>query len=85
MAYTRWSNSDWYSFWRSDSDPSKEGQVLALWYSLDLCKDWTYSQLKDMSIEDITIEYAGVPHDQIVEAMDIIKRFIDDVDFEFQK
>lgn len=84
MAYTRWSNSSWYSFWRSDSDPSKEQQVLCLWYHIDLMKDWTYQQLKEMSIEDITIEYAGVPHDDIVEAMSIIKAFIEDVDNEYK-
>jgi hypothetical protein len=84
MAYTRWSTSSWYSFWRSDSGPSKEDQILALWYHIDLTKDWTYKQLQDMTIEDLTIEYAGVPHNELIEAQDIIKRFIDDVDLEFK-
>ena len=83
MAYTRWSSSPWYSFWRSDSEPAKEQQVLCLWYHMDLMKDWTYQQLKGMDIPELTIEYAGAPHDHILEAKKIIDMFLEDVDLEF--
>lgn len=84
MAYTRWSSNAWYSFWRSDSPSAKEEQVLALWYNIDDTKEWTYEELKRMSVEDITVEYAGVPHNHIMDAMVIIKLFIEDVDQEFK-
>jgi hypothetical protein len=84
MAYSRWSTSPWYSFWRSDSGPSKDEQILCLWYSMEMTKDWTYKQAKEMGIAELTIEYAGVPHDHIILAQGIIAQFISDVDQEFK-
>jgi hypothetical protein len=40
--------------------------------------------LKDKDIEDLTIDYAGVPHNHILEAMDIIQQFFEDVDLEYK-
>lgn len=83
MSYTRWSNSSWYSFWSDGSGKTKESQVLALWYNMDLMKDWSYEELKDMDIADLTMAYPGVPHNDIVEAMNIVKMFLKDVEDEF--
>lgn len=80
MSYSRWSNSVWYSFWNTVSGPSREEQILSLWYNLDLCKDWTYEELKNMTLEDLMIEYAGVPYNEIKEAKHYIDAFIHDVD-----
>lgn len=80
MSYSRWSNSTWYSFWNTASGPTKEEQILSLWYSIDMCQDWTYAELKNITIDDITLAYAGVPHNNIKEAMAIISAFIADVD-----
>lgn len=84
MSYSRWSSSSWYSFWSESSGPSKEEQVLSLWYSLDMCKDWTYEELQTMDTADLTIAYAGVPYNEIVEAKSLIKQFINDVDKEYK-
>lgn len=84
MSYSRWSSSPWYSFWRDCSGPTKNEQILCLWYSFDMCKDWTYEELQNMDIADLTIAYAGVPHDDILQAKTLINQFIDDVDSQFK-
>jgi hypothetical protein len=84
MSYSRWSSSPWYSFWRADSGPTKEEQVLCLWYSLDMCMDWTYEELIEMDVADLTLAYTGVPHNEILEAKTLINQFISDVDNEFK-
>lgn len=84
MSYSRWSSSPWYSFWSDNSGPSKEEQVLSLWYSLDLCKDWTYEELIKMDTADLTLAYAGVPYNEIIQAKSVINQFITDVDNEFK-
>lgn len=84
MSYSRWSNSVWYSFWNAESGPTREEQVLSLWYSLDMCKDWTYEELKTMDAADLMMQYPGVPYNEVVEAKSLIQRFIQDVDDEFK-
>lgn len=84
MSYSRWSSSVWYSFWSADSGPTKDEQVLSLWYSLDMCIDWTYEELIKMDVADLTIAYAGVPYNEILEAKSLINQFISDVDNEFK-
>ena len=83
MSYSRWSDSKWYTYWSTASGPLKEDQILCLWYSMDMCKDWTYQQLKHMDIVDLMIEYAGVPYNDILEAQQYIRAFIHDVDHDY--
>lgn len=33
MSYSRWSDSNWYTFWYSDSGPKRIEQELACWYA----------------------------------------------------
>ena len=83
MSYSRWSDSKWYTYWSTSSGPLKEDQILCLWYSMDMCKDWTYQQLKQMNIDDLMIEYGGVPYNDILEAQQYISAFINDVDNDY--
>lgn len=45
-----------------------------------MTKDWTYAELKQITIADLTMEYPGVPHDVLKEGWEIVQAFIHDVD-----
>ena len=84
MSYSRWSYSVWYSFWNSaNSGESKDEQVLSLWYSLDKTIDWAYSDLINVTAEDIQRRYRCEIEDA-EEAMTYVNRFIKDVNNEFE-
>ena len=84
MSYSRWSYSVWYTFWNSaSSGESKDEQVLSLWYSLEKTIDWAYSDLVDITAEDIQRRYECDIEDA-QEAMTYIDRFIKAVDNEFE-
>ena len=84
MSYSRWSFSVWYSFWNgANSGKSKDEQVLSLWYSMDKTIDWMYSDLVDITAEDIQRRYRCEIEDA-EEGMDYVKRFIKDVNKEYE-
>ena len=84
MSYSRWSFSVWYSFWNgANSGKSKDDQVLSLWYTMDKTIDWMYSDLVDITAEDIQRRYRCEIEDA-QEAMDYVKKFIKSVDEEFE-
>lgn len=84
MSYSRWSFSVWYSFWNSaSSGKSKDEQVFSLWYSMDKTIDWVYADLIDITAEDIQRRY-NCEIEDAEEGMDYVKRFIEDVNKEFE-
>ena len=84
MSYSRWSHSNWYSFWSTSSpDDIKEEQVLSLWYNAESTLDFTYKELKSFGKYKLKILYPDASDADIKEALNIIKWFIDDVDKEF--
>ena len=84
MSYSRWSYSVWYTFWNSaSSGESKDEQVLSLWYSLEKTIDWAYSDLVNITSEDIQRRYECEIEDA-QEAMDYVNRFIKAVNNEFE-
>ena len=84
MSYSRWSFSVWYSFWNgANSGNSKDEQILSLWYSIDKTIDWVYSELVDITAEDIQRRYRCEIEDA-EEGMDYVKRFIKDVNKEYE-
>jgi hypothetical protein len=83
MSYSRWSTSNWYSFYNTIGDGSKkEDQVLSLWHVTEN-KDFTYTELKYFDENLLRTLYPKVNNDDINEALDIIKLFIADVDDDF--
>ena len=83
MSYSRWSNSNWYSFWSTSSAAGRDNQVLCLWYSMDPrdIRDFTYKDLQTMTAEKIMEMYACSSSDA-EEAMDYVRQFISDVNFD---
>lgn len=84
MSYSRWIFSSWYSFWNASSGDKKEDQVLSLWLDIGHTKDWTYSELVNMSVTDIQKHYECDLNDA-EEAMMYIKEFIQDVNDYFNR
>jgi hypothetical protein len=74
----------WYSFWSANGAETKEEQIMSLWFSLDKTIDWTYSDLLNITAEDIQRRYKCEIEDA-QEAMDYVNRFIKDVDMEFKE
>jgi hypothetical protein len=84
VSYSRWSFSVWYTFWNgANSGKSKDEQILSLWYSLDKTIDWPYSDLVNITAEDIQRRYECEIEDA-EEAMTYIDRFIKAVNNEFE-
>ena len=83
MSYSRWSWSVWYSFWNDSSSKDKDDQVLSLWYSLDKTIDWIYSDLVNVTVEDIQRRY-NCEIEDAQEAMTYVNRFIKDVNQKFE-
>jgi len=55
-----------------------------LWFSLDKTIDWTYSDLLNITAEDIQRRY-NCEIEDAQEAMDYVNMFIKDVDMEFKE
>jgi hypothetical protein len=85
MSYSRWSNSNWYSFWNTNSGETKESQVLSLWYcGADELRDYQYSELLEITPKLLKSEYdVEIKKSEIFEALRYIHQFIEDVDEQF--
>lgn len=84
MSYTRWSTSNWYSFYNSSSEgATKDDQVLSLWHVTET-KTYTYKELKSMGIGKLRSLYPDATDEDIEEAMDIIEKFKKDVCVDFE-
>ena len=84
MSYSRWNYSVWYTFWNSaSSGKSKDDQVLSLWYSMDKTIDWAYSELLDVTVEDVQKRY-NCEIEDAEESMTYINEFIKDVNKEYE-
>ena len=84
MSYSRWSYSVWYTFWNSaSSGKSKDDQILSLWYSMDKTIDWAYSELLDVTVDDVQRRY-NCEIEDAEESMTYINEFIKDVNKEYE-
>jgi hypothetical protein len=83
MSYSRWSHSDWYSFWNCYSvEGVKEKQSLSLWTRGKIL-DWSYDDLTEMTISDIQRIYE-CDLETAEEGMMYIREFIEDVNYSFE-
>ncbi len=49
MAYSRWSDSDWYIFWHLSKAKRKEDELLAVWHVRgEKLPTYTYSKIAEM-------------------------------------
>lgn len=86
MSYSRWSNSNWYSFHNCMGGETKESQILSLWYAgSDKLVDISYDELIEIkSPKELAFYYdIEIPLEDLIEAMEYIQWFIEDVDEDF--
>lgn len=75
MAYTRWSEGNWYSFYNTiGEDSTIDDQVLSLWHT-SLSKSFTYAELLTFGEKKLESLYPEASNDDILEALDIIACF----------
>ena len=83
MSYSRWSTSNWYSFYNSSSEGSvKDDQALSLWHVSDK-RDYTYAELQSMGVGKLQSLYPDATDEDIEEGLHIISLFTADVDIDF--
>lgn len=84
MSYSRWSNSDWYSFWNnSPPDSVKDDQVLSLWYAGEDLTDFTYKEVKKFDLCKMQEKFPTLDDGALNEALGYIQMFINSVDRTF--
>lgn len=83
MAYSRWSTSNWYSFYNTRCiDSTKEEQCLSMWHVTET-KTFTYDELKSFGEKKLRTIYPLADDTDIHEGLDIIALFIADVEDDF--
>jgi len=84
MAYTRWIDSNWYSFYNAKPESDKkEEQSLSLWH-ISETKTFTYKELQSMGEGKLRSLYPEADDEDIKEVLDIISRFKKDVNDDFE-
>lgn len=82
MSYSRWSNSDWYTFWRTLPSGEVETKDNAIF---DICGLMTFTakELRDDLEGCLKKVHEKEPEGDIEELKIYIGRFLEDVDKEF--
>ena len=83
MSYSRWSTSNWYSFYNTKGiDSEKKEQSLSMWHVTET-KTFTYEELKSFGEKKLRTIYPLADDEDIEEGLHIISLFIADVDIDF--
>ena len=48
MSYSRWLDSDWYTYWCTSDAKRKEDELLSIWYSIEDYNTFTYIEIEEM-------------------------------------
>lgn len=86
MSYSRWSNSEFYTYRESNGLEEKEDQVLSCWWSLDLFHRFTYSEVVDLVNDRSTLQrlFNGILSEELTdELIGYMNQFISDVNNEY--
>lgn len=75
MAYSRWGASDWYVFWRSDSDPP----YLEMWYAGTPFTGATFDELDGATEDRLAALVPAAPRESLGELMEHVRDFCADV------
>jgi hypothetical protein len=84
MSYSRWISSDFYTYWKSPVTSNKSDNVLACHIDLADTHELTYRQCKEYLVDQEALKIRlGINTDEVEELRVYMKRFIKDVDQEF--
>lgn len=76
MSYSRWSDSDWYTFWYAGTDAE-----LAMWHCGNQDhRSASYEQLKEISEDQLAARVPGSPRDDVPELLGYVREFCADVE-----
>ena len=88
MSYSRWTNSEFYTFWSGSGATKKEDEEFCCMFSLDSAPHVCYSEVKDMiKIPDL-MRYKitdDLYPEHIEELLRYMKAFVKDVDIKYEQ
>ena len=86
MSYSRWIDSDFYTFWCGSSATKKEDELFACYYSLDSSPTFRYTEVVEI-IKDSNLILEKVDRNlneyQIEELLSYMRQFIAAVDQQY--
>ena len=88
MSYSRWTTSEFYTFWSGSGAAKKEDEEFCCMFSLDSAPHFSYNEVKDM-IKNPEIMRHKITDDLLPEHLEELKgymqQFIRDVDLEYSQ
>ena len=88
MSYSRWTNSEFYTFWSGSGATKKEDEQFCCMFSLDSAPHFCYSEVKEM-IKNPDLMRHKITDDlypeHIEELLRYMKAFVKDVDIKYEQ
>ena len=88
MSYSRWINSEFYTFWSGSSASKREDEQFCCMFSLESAPHFCYNEVKDM-IKNPDLLRHKITDDllpnHIEELLGYMKEFIKDVDLKYER
>ncbi len=88
MSYSRWINSEFYTFWSGSGAVKKENEQFCCMFSLESAPHFCYNEVKDM-IKNPDLLRHKITDDllpnHIEELLGYMKAFIKDVDLKYER
>ena len=88
MSYSRWTNSEFYTFWSGSGASKKEDEQFCCMFSLDSSPHFSYNQVKEMIKNPDLMKFMitdDLYPDHIEELLRYMKAFIKDVDIKYEQ
>ena len=78
MAYSRWSDSDWYTYWCAEADDGGD-PLLVIHYVGDASASARHSDLVDVDVDGLAKMLPEVPREALPELLGYVREFCADV------
>ena len=88
MSYSRWINSEFYTFWSGSGASKKEEEQFCCMFSLDSAPHFSYNEVKDMIKNPDLMRYKitdDLYPEHIEELLRYMKAFVKDVDIKYEQ
>ena len=88
MSYSRWINSEFYTFWSGSGASKREDEQFCCMVSLESTPHFCYNEVKDMIKNPDLLRHKitdDLLPDHIEELLGYMKAFIKDVDLKYER
>ena len=88
MSYSRWTTSEFYTFWSGSGASKKEDEEFCCMFSLDSAPHFSYNEVKEMIKNPDLMRHKiteDLYSDHIEELLGYMKKFIKDVDIKYEQ